>query len=73
MLDLTLKDRVRNDKIRRRIGVEDIEGIAKQKWRWVGHIAGIEDGRWTKKLLEWRPRDDKSEVEVDLPRDGRMI
>ena len=60
MLGLTLKYGVRNDEILRRTGVDDIiERIAKQKWRWAEHIAGMEDGRWTKKLLEWRPREEK--------------
>ena len=60
MIGLTLNDRIRNDEIRRQTGVDDIfERIAKQTWRWAGHIARMEDGRWTKKLLEWRPREDK--------------
>ena len=60
MLGWILKDRVRNDEIRRRTGVDDfIESIANQKWRWAGHIVRMEDGRWTKKLPEWRPREDK--------------
>ncbi|CAH1234661.1 unnamed protein product, partial [Diabrotica balteata] len=57
---LTLKDRVRNEEKRRRTGVDDIIlRINKQKWRWAGHVARMEDGRLTKRLLEWRPRADK--------------
>ncbi|KAI8423093.1 hypothetical protein MSG28_014177 [Choristoneura fumiferana] len=26
------------------------------KWKWAGHICRRFDGRWGKKLLEWRPR-----------------
>ncbi|KYN45314.1 hypothetical protein ALC56_00160 [Trachymyrmex septentrionalis] len=33
--------------------------IAKQKWKWAGHIARTNNDRWTKKILEWRPRADK--------------
>ena len=60
MLDLTLRDRIRNEEIRRRTGVEDvIVRIAKLKWNWAGHMARMRDGRWTKRILEWRPRTDK--------------
>lgn len=60
MIGLTLRDRVRNEEIRRRTGVDDIiQRITKQKWRWAGHIARMADGRWTKRLIEWRPRADK--------------
>ncbi|KAI8440994.1 hypothetical protein MSG28_009271 [Choristoneura fumiferana] len=30
--------------------------IAKLKWQWAGHIARRTDGRWSQKVLEWRPR-----------------
>ena len=60
MLGLTLRDRVRNEEIRRRTGVTDvIERIAWLKWNWAGHVARMTDGRWTRKVIEWRPRADK--------------
>ena len=60
MLGVSLRDRIRNDEIRRRTKVEDIiECITKSKWRWAGHIARLQDGRWTKRILEWRPRMDR--------------
>ena len=24
-------------------------------WRWAGHVARCSDGRWTHKILDWRP------------------
>ena len=57
MLGITIGDKIRNTEIRRRTGVLDaVKRIATAKWNWAGHIARREDGRWTKKILEWRPR-----------------
>ena len=33
-----------------------IEYTLKQKWKWAGHIARLEDNRWTKRCTEWQPR-----------------
>lgn len=63
MIGVSLRDRVRNEDLRRRTGVQDIiERITRLKWRWAGHVARTKDGRWSKKLLEWRPRADKRSV-----------
>lgn len=60
MLGVTLKDRIRNEDLRRRTGIIDvISAISKLKWNWAGHVARMRDDRWTKRLLEWRPRMDK--------------
>ncbi|XP_028175804.1 uncharacterized protein LOC114364024 [Ostrinia furnacalis] len=57
MLGVSLRDRIRNEEIRRRTRVTDIaRRIAKIKWQWAGHIARRADGRWGRKVLEWRPR-----------------
>ncbi|XP_063539716.1 uncharacterized protein LOC134748833 [Cydia strobilella] len=57
MLGVSLRDRVRNDDIRSRTRVTDIaRRIANLKWQWAGHIARRTDGRWGRKVLEWRPR-----------------
>ncbi|CAH2098273.1 unnamed protein product [Euphydryas editha] len=34
----------------------------KLKWQWAGHIARRTDGRWSRKVLEWRPRTGKRSV-----------
>lgn len=60
MLGVCLRDHIRNEELRRRTGVTDvIKRIATLKWNWAGHIARMSDDRWTRKLLEWRPRIDK--------------
>ncbi|KAL0819971.1 hypothetical protein ABMA28_007968 [Loxostege sticticalis] len=47
MLGVSLRDRIRNEEIRRRTKVTDIaRRIANLKWQWAGHIARRTDGRW---------------------------
>lgn len=59
MLNLSLRDRVPNEQLRLMSGITDaIERIAILKWNWAGHVARFTDGRWTRKILEWRPRQD---------------
>ncbi|KAJ8705153.1 hypothetical protein PYW07_010980 [Mythimna separata] len=49
--------------IRKRTKVTDIaRRIAKLKWQWAGHIASRTDGRWGRKVLEWRPRTGRRSV-----------
>ena len=57
MLDLKLKDKIPCSEIRKRTKIIDIiEYTLKQKWKWAGHIARLEDNRWTKRCTEWQPR-----------------
>lgn len=59
MLGLSLRDKVPNIEVRDRTKVMDaIEKITTLKWNWAGHIARLNDDRWTKKIIEWRPRHD---------------
>lgn len=59
MLGVSLRDHMTNEDLRARTGVTDvIYQVAKLKWNWAGHVARMTDGRWTKRLLEWRPRAD---------------
>ena len=46
--------------LRKRSGVTDVvERVAKLKWSFAGHVARTTDQRWTKRLVEWRPREDR--------------
>ena len=36
-----------------------IEKIKEAKWRWAGHVARMNDNRWTKRLTDWQPRTGK--------------
>ena len=48
MLDLKLKDKIPCSEIRKRKIIDIIEYTLKQKWKRAGHIARLEDNRWTK-------------------------
>lgn len=57
MLAISLRDRIRNEEIRRRTKVTDIiQKVATLKWRWAGHVARMTDDRWTRRIMLWRPR-----------------
>jgi hypothetical protein len=63
ILGISLRDRIRNDEIRKRTKVTDIaRRIADLKWQWAGHIARRTDSRWGGKVLEWRPRTGRRSV-----------
>ncbi|CAH2237324.1 jg15785 [Pararge aegeria aegeria] len=57
LFGVSLRDRIRNENIRRRTKVTDIaQRISKLKWQWAGHVCRRTDGRWGRRVLEWRPR-----------------
>ena len=57
MLGISLRDRVRNTELRKKTGVTDVlKRIATAKWKWAGHVARMSDGRWTRRVMEWQPR-----------------
>lgn len=63
MLGISLREKIPNTEIRRRTGVTDImEQIARQKWRWTGHIARRDEERWEHRLTFWRPRGTKRSI-----------
>ena len=60
MLNITLRDKVKNSVIRNKTKVKDIiEKIKEAKLRWVGYIPKRDDNRWTHRLTEWPPRTGK--------------
>jgi hypothetical protein len=63
MLGVSLRDRIRDQVIRRRTKVTDIaHRISMLKRQWADHISRRTDKRWGKRVLEWRPRLGKSSV-----------
>ncbi|CAH2238628.1 jg5376 [Pararge aegeria aegeria] len=63
MLGVSLKDRIRNEGVRRRTKVPDIfQTISKLKWQWADLACRICDDRWIKTVLEWRSRLSKRSV-----------
>ena len=57
MLGISLRDKIRNTEIRRRTKVSDVmEKISRLKWKWAGHIARMPEDRWTRRVVQWQPR-----------------
>ena len=60
ILNIKLQDRVTNIEIRRRTRVKDVvERVCTLKWNWAGHIGRMTDNRWTRRVIEWRPWENK--------------
>ena len=58
MLNLKIKDKVPYTEIRKRTRVQDIvQFVLKQKWKWAGHVARLDDNRWTQRVTEWQLRE----------------
>ncbi|CAH2238501.1 jg5682 [Pararge aegeria aegeria] len=48
-----LRDRIRNDEIRRRTKVTNIaQRISKLQWQWAGDVCRRTDGRWGKRVVK---------------------
>ena len=61
MLNVKLKDRIRNTIIRQRTRVTDIvQCVTNTKWKWARHIAQMKDNRWTIRSTEWQIKDVRS-------------
>ena len=57
MLNIKLKDKIPCKTIREKTGVQDVVTFTlKQKWKWAGHVARMEDNRWTQRITNWQPR-----------------
>ena len=55
MLNVKLKDRIRNTIIRLPTRMIDIvQYVTNTKWKWAGHITGMKDNRWTIRNTEWQ-------------------
>ncbi|GFR63732.1 RNA-directed DNA polymerase (Reverse transcriptase) domain containing protein [Elysia marginata] len=60
MLGLKLTDKISYKEIRNKTQFSDIaQYLAKQKWKWAGHVSRIQDNRWTLRVTEWQPRNGK--------------
>ena len=63
ILGVSLADNIRNEVICKRTKIIDIaRRISKLKWQWAGHICRRTDGRWSRRVLEWRLRLGKRSV-----------
>lgn len=50
-------DRIRNEEIRRRMQAHDtaVDRLERRSLKWFGHLLRMDDQRWPKKLLKWKP------------------
>ena len=63
ILKVSLADRIRNEAIRQRTEVTDVaRRISTLKWNTTGHVSRHTDGRWSRFVLDWRPRLGKHSV-----------
>ena len=60
LLDITKRDKIRNEIIRCKTGVKDIiERVHCRRGQWAGYAARMSNTRWTKITSEWTPREGK--------------
>lgn len=60
MLGITRKDKKKKQWITEQSLLVDVGKIVtERKWNWAGHIVRTKDERWSKKIIEWYPREMK--------------
>jgi hypothetical protein len=60
MIGITKRDHKTNEWVRQKTGIQDIiVRIKALKWQWAGHLARINDHRWTRSVTEWIPLNQK--------------
>ena len=60
LLNMTKRDKIRNDIIRCKTGVKDVvERVQCMRGHWAGHVARMSNSRWAKITSEWTPREGK--------------
>lgn len=61
LLNITLKDKIRNENIRENTNIKDIvERVESTRGKWDGHLARIKKNiKWTKQATDWTLRQGK--------------
>ena len=60
MFDFKLNDRKRAMWIREKIKLDDLVKTTKnKKLNWAGHVQRLQNNRWTRRIMEWIPRDQR--------------
>ena len=58
MLNITMRDKIPNEVIGSKTGVENIiERVRGMRGHWAGHVARISNTRWVKITSEWTSRE----------------
>ena len=59
ILGITRRDRIRNEVIRERLGVESVlETVEKARLRWYGHVQRMPAEKYPEYLLNWPPKEE---------------
>lgn len=54
LLNIKLKDKQRSETIRKKTNVTDALKYSQSlKWKWAGHVARLQDKRWTRRATAW--------------------
>ncbi|KAJ4435614.1 hypothetical protein ANN_18230 [Periplaneta americana] len=57
IMQVTVKDRIRNVDLRKNTGMKDAVQVEDElKWKWGGHVARLRDTQWTNRVTMWDPR-----------------
>ena len=60
LLNITKRDKIRNEIIRCKTGVQDIiERVRCRRGQWAGHVDRMSNTRWAKITSEWTSREGK--------------
>ena len=63
ILNISLRDKIRNEEIRRRTNMRDVvERADNLKWKWGGHVSRMDHQKWTHRVTMWDPREGRRNV-----------
>jgi hypothetical protein len=63
ILRIFIKDRIRNEDVRKQLGTkDDVQTAAQLKWKWGGHVSRLHECRWAYAATMWDPRSGKRNV-----------
>ena len=60
MLNVTLRDKIRNEEIKKRTKIIDIvERVEGMRGKWARYVARMEGSKWANRVTKWTPRQGK--------------
>jgi hypothetical protein len=62
-LQISIKDRIRNEDVRKQLGTRDgVQTAVQLKWKWGGHVSRMHESRWAYGATMWDPKTGKRNV-----------
>ena len=58
LLNISKRGKIRNEEIRSKTKVVDIDKVQCMRGQWAGHIARMSNTRWAKITSEWTPENE---------------